>query len=158
MAHKMNIHEVLKQAKSNFSRIIPFVRYIDYPDPNPELLSERVIVYTSLFEDSHYNMDSFKLAESFFREIVGIPLEFQLGKYEDIPFGDLDHRTKFAVVEVSPESSLIEENIEKDIDYYEEILPNLLVLHHSWISLLIHFSISLKKELQYFCLELQNKI
>lgn len=60
---------------------------------------EKIVIYTAIKDKSTYQKESFDLASQYFKNEIGLDVEFMFCKEEDIPKDDLDHRTKIALIE-----------------------------------------------------------
>lgn len=64
---------------------------------------ERIVIYTALNESSNYTSEEFRLAEEFLKQKIGMDFKFEFCSKDDIKQYELNHRTRFALLELGPE-------------------------------------------------------
>lgn len=78
--------------------------------------SETITVYTSLFKKSEYTSEVFDLVKDYFREELGLNIDFKYCKAKDIP-KRLNHRTEIGIIEMEEKSisKMLFKKVKKDL-------------------------------------------
>jgi predicted Zn-dependent protease len=110
--------------------LVSLVRYLAKQDKEPaeqeqdeQEEKKPITFYVALAADTNYMKEGFELAKEYFKERIGLDVEFVYCKENEIP--ELDHLTRFALVETNVEKMAenkykgmadYDVNVDKDIE------------------------------------------